>query len=312
MTHTSKKIVFFGNERLISGLEHTDTPVLKGLIERGYNVVAIISHHSETRSRNARPLEVSLIAKEHNIPLYLPDKPTDIIDVLQSLNVDAAVLVAYGRIIPQSIIDLFPTGIINIHPSLLPKYRGPTPIESAILNGDSQTGVSIMKLSAGMDDGPIYTQETIHLAGNEKKYDLYEKISHLSASMLFDCLPDILDGTLKPKKQDDTQATYSKILRKADSIIDWNESAITIERKIRAYQEWPGTRTVIGNIDLVIVSAHIDQKKDLAPGTIDLTQPHTLRIGTAKGSLYIDTLKPIGKKEMPVKAFLAGYRAKLY
>lgn len=311
MTHTSKKIVFFGNERLISGLEHTDTPVLKGLIDQGYNIVAVISHHTESRSRKARPLEVGVVAQEHNIPLYLPNKPTDIIDVLKSLNADAAVLVAYGRIIPQSIIDLFPAGIINIHPSLLPKYRGPTPIESAILNGDSQTGVSIMKLSAGMDNGPVYRQEIIQLADNEVKYELYQRITHLSASMLFECLPGILDGTLTPKIQDDSQATYSKILQKADGVIDWNESAVTIERKIRAYQEWPGTRTVIGGIDLVIVSAHTDQKEDLEPGVIDLTQPHTLRIGTAGGSLYIDTLKPIGKKEMPVKAFLAGYRAKL-
>jgi methionyl-tRNA formyltransferase len=155
MTNTSKTILFFGNERLVSGLSSTDAPILSGLIEQGYNVAAVISHHSESRSRKNRPLEVAAIAEAHGIPVLTPDRPADIYDELAFFHADAAVLSAYGRIVPQKIIDLFPLGIINIHPSLLPKYRGPTPIESAVVNGDKETGVSIMSLSAEMDAGPV-------------------------------------------------------------------------------------------------------------------------------------------------------------
>jgi len=130
------RVVFFGNERLVSGLQQTDAPILRGLIERGYDVVAIVSHHSETRSRKERELEVATIARDHGIPLLLPSKPAEILEQLITFNADIAVLAAYGRIIGQKVIDIFPLGIINIHPSLLPRYRGPTPIETALLNGD--------------------------------------------------------------------------------------------------------------------------------------------------------------------------------
>ena len=141
----SKRVVFFGNERLVSGLKHSDTPVLKGLIAHEYDIVAIVASHTNATSRNARVLEVSEIAREHNIPLLLPNKPGDIEQELRDLNADFAILSAYGRIIPQRVIDVFgDIGIINIHPSLLPKYRGSTPIESAILSGDDIAGVSIM------------------------------------------------------------------------------------------------------------------------------------------------------------------------
>lgn len=311
MTNTSKTIVFFGNERLVSGLEYTDTPVLKGLVERGYNIAAVVSHHTESRSRKVRELEVAQIAEQHDIPVYLPEKPTDIADTLKALKPDAAVLVAYGKIIPQSIIDIFPLGIINIHPSLLPLYRGPTPIESAILHGDSKTGVSIMQLSAGMDDGPVYVQQSIGLRGDESKLELYEAVSKISADLLFKTLPNILDTSLQPIPQDHTQASYSQLLKKSDSVIDWHKPAIIIEREIRAYLDWPGSRTQLGSLDAVITSAHSDTQSDLSPGELSYPDRHTLRIGTAGGSLYIDTLKPLGKKEMPIQAFLAGYKSKL-
>ena len=139
---TSKRVVFFGNERLVSGLKHTDTPILRGLIERGYEIVAIVASHSDARSRTARTLEVAEVAKEHDIPLLLPAKPGDIETELRELHADVAILAAYGRIIPQRIIDVFtPTGIVNIHPSLLPRHRGSTPAPS-ILKGLPSSGAT--------------------------------------------------------------------------------------------------------------------------------------------------------------------------
>ena len=309
------KVVFFGNERLASGLEHTDAPILTGLIEQGYDVVAVVSHYSESKSRNKRTLEVADIAKAHNIPLFLPNKPTEIIDELRALGADIAVLVAYGRIISQQVIDIFPLGIVNIHPSLLPKYRGPTPIESAILNGETIAGVSIMQLTAGMDEGPVYAQSEFPLSGTDGKFELYWRMSVLGAKLFFEAFPKIIDGSLKPTSQDDTRATYSKLIQKSDGIIDWNKPAEQIEREIRAYASWPQSRTTLGGVDVIITGADATGPfENTGPGTMQVLYDgdvKTLFVGTGEGQLEVMTLKPLGKKEMPVSAFLAGYRSQL-
>jgi len=295
------RLVFFGNERLVSGLEHTDTPVLKGLLKEGYDVVAIVSHHTESRSRNARPLEVAEIAKEHNIPLLLPSKPMEIYDALVELDADAAILVAYGRIIPQKIIDMFPAGIINVHPSLLPKYRGPTPIETPIAKNDTETGVSIMQLTSGMDEGPVYVQETIALTPHDTKFTVYESLVTKSADLLLQALPRILDGSLQPISQDNTKATYCQLLTKKDAFIDpLSLTASQVDAHVRAYLGFPGTRLILGSIEVILTRTHVSYTAtELSVPCADDT------------FLAIDALKPLGKKEMPVKAFLAGYKSRL-
>ena len=303
----NKRIIFFGNERLVSGLDSTDAPILSGLVEKGYDVVAVVSHHTDSKSRNQRPLEVAEIAQKHDIPLFLPNKPSEIDQEIRNLKPDIAVLVAYGRIISQTIIDLFPMGIVNIHPSLLPKYRGPTPIESAILNGDTQTGVSIMQLSAGMDDGPVYAQRTIELE-KDTKMELYEKVTATSTELFFEVFPSILNDSLKPTDQDDIQATYSKLLDKKDGVIDWGKPAEQLEREIRAYAHWPQSRTRLAGIDVMIADATVNNDVLLAPGTIQASKQRLL-IGTSTTALEISSIKPAGKKEMPVQAFLSGYRS---
>jgi methionyl-tRNA formyltransferase len=298
---TSPRIVFFGNERLVSGLSHTDAPVLKGLLKEEYDVAAIVSHHTESRSRSARPLEVANIAKEHDIPLFLPAKPMEIYDTLVGLQADAAVLVAYGRIIPQKIIDIFPKGIINVHPSLLPKYRGPTPIETPIAQNDTETGVSIMQLTSGMDEGPVYAQETITLTSHDTKFSVYESLVAKSTELLLQALPRILDGSLQPKDQDDEKATYSQLLTKKDAFI--NPSVLTAtqaDAHVRAYLGFPGTRLTVGSVEVILTKTHVsDLATDLSMECVD------------GKFLAIDILKPLGKKEMPVEAFLAGYKSRL-
>lgn len=306
----TKRVVYFGNERLISGLEHTDAPILRGLIEKGYIVVAVVSHHSASNSRSQRQLEVAEVAGEHGIPVLLPNRPADIIDELKALNADVAVLAAYGRIISQQVIDLFPMGIVNIHPSLLPQYRGPTPIESVILHGDTETGVSIMHLTADMDEGPVYVQQKLAVNGTVKKFDLYAQIVDISTSLFFDVFPHILDGSLQPTPQDSSTATYSQLIQKSDSIIDWHKGAVRIEREIRAYAGWPQSRTTLGPIDVIITGATPVTMASASPGTI-MTEKDRLFIGAGQDWLEILELKPLGKKEMPVQAFLAGYRSQI-
>jgi methionyl-tRNA formyltransferase len=237
------KVVFFGNERLIQGLKHTDTPTLRTLYGTDHEVVAIVSHNSESRSRNSRELEVAKLAEEYGTPVLLPEKPTEIYDELKNLGADIGVLVAYGRIVPQVIIDLFPHGIINVHPSLLPKYRGPSPVESAISNGDGETGVSIMSLSAGMDSGPVYVQEKISLDGIETAVTLCEKASNLGAKLIANNLDKIISGELKPTEQNEAEATYCQMIKKTDGNLDPSTmTAIECDRKIRAYIAYPKSR----------------------------------------------------------------------
>lgn len=305
----TKRIVYFGNERLISGLDRTDAPILRGLIDKGYDVVAVVSHHSTSNSRNQRQLEVAEIAGEHDIPVLLPNRPSDIIEELKAFNADIAVLAAYGRIISQQVIDLFPMGIVNIHPSLLPQYRGPTPIESVILNGDTETGVSIMQLAAGMDDGPVYGERSFTVSTSIEKFQLYSQIVDLSTALFFDLFPAIIDGSLQPTAQQGNP-TYSQLIQKSDSIIDWNKPAAQIEREIRAYAGWPQSRTTLGPLDVIITGATPVTMESASPGKIVAEKDH-LFIGTGQDWLEILELKPLGKKEMPVKAFLAGYRSQI-
>lgn len=300
MINSSKPLVFFGNERLVSGLKTTNAPVLRALIEHGYTIAAVVSHHSDGKSRTNRELEVAQVAAEHNIPVLLPNRPSEIRDELTALGAEAAILIAYGRIIPQSVIDIFPKGIINIHPSLLPKYRGPTPIESVIASGDKETGVSIMQLTAGMDEGPVYAQVTVPLTGAETKFDLYEKLSSTSVGLLIDVLPKILDGSLQPTAQDDSKATYSQLLSKADSKLDpTSVTAAQAERNVRAHLTFPKTKTTITGHDIIITKAHVAQE---AKTPLDIE----CRDGAF---LSIDELIAPSGRIMSGEAFLRGYAA---
>lgn len=294
------RLIFFGNERLVSGLKHSDTPVLKGLIERDYDIAAIVVNHTDSTSRNARKLEVAQIAADYGIPLLSPEKPSDIIEQLASYNADAAVLSAYGRILSQRVIDLFkPIGIINIHPSLLPKYRGPTPIESTILHGDMTAGVSIMQLSAGMDEGPVYAQARINVPRAVNKFELYETLSKIGAELLFDTLPDILSGSVQPKPQkSDGVSITSLISKKEGQLHPETDDATILERKIRAYQGFPKSHLTLFDNDVIITSAQVVEN----PSTSQLVIPCANETW-----LKVDTLVAPSGRTMSGDAFLHGY-----
>lgn len=266
MTKMSKTIVFFGNEKLATGIPHPKPVILDAIRTAGFTIESIVTGPLNT-------------LKPHNSQL--------------------AVLAAYGRIIPQSVLDQFPLGIINVHPSLLPLYRGPTPIEQALLDGTRKTGVSIMQLTAGMDEGPIYKQKAVHLRGNESKVELTERLQRLGAELVVEVLPQIATGQLQPRSQPHPdRAIYSRKLTKEDGILDLTKSAEQLEREIRAYFEWPKSSTQLAGKDVIITAAHVAKEA----GSKDLS------IQTSKDFLIIDRLKPAGGKEMTSQAFLAGHK----
>jgi methionyl-tRNA formyltransferase len=293
----SKTIVFFGNERLATGVT-TTCPTIRALIANGYNIATIISHSTISNpSRSFRKLEIESIAKEYNIPILFPPKLDEVKDYLKSLSASAGVLVAYGKIVPQSIIDIFPFGIINIHPSDLPLHRGPTPLESIILDGSSQTAVSIMQLSKGMDEGAVFAKQYIQLDGNESKQELANQVAEVGKNLVIDNLPGILSSRIKPIPQDSSLATYDRLISKDDGNIDISKTANQIEREIRAYTTWPKSRLSIADQNIIVTKAHV---------TNSINSQLDVKCGNST-ILSIDELIAPSGRTMSAKSFINGY-----
>lgn len=304
MTKKSPTIVFFGNERLATGVT-TSCDTLKALIKEGYHVAAVVLHNESATSRKKRKIEIVELAEQHNIPVLTPSKLSDIADNLKAFNAEIGVLVAFGKIIPQATIDIFPRGIINIHPSNLPKHRGPTPIESVMLQNEPEITVSIMDLVQEMDAGPVYASRTIPVPTKVEKQALVNQVSEIGSKMIVQYLPAILDGSLHPTPQDHDSATYDSLIQKSDGIIDWTQPAKTIERKIRAYAGWPKSSTSLAGNQLIITGADVIKTSGKA-GAFQVTKKELI-VFCGENALSITRVQPVNKKEMPIQAFLLGY-----
>lgn len=295
MKSTSTKIIFFGTEDF-------SLATLTGLIEADYSIAAVVTKPDSKKGRGQRltPPAVKILATRHNIPVWQPARLKDITDDIKSLGKTIGILVSFGKIIPQNTIDLFTPGIINVHPSLLPKYRGPSPIESAILNGDETTGVSIMQLSAEMDAGPVYTAKTYTLKGTETRPELYQTLATIGTDLLLETLPRILDSSLHPTPQNNQEATYCQLLQKEDGVLQPEKfSAAQAERQVRAYLNYPKTRYTIFNQQIIVTKAHVSNEHKTP-----------LDILCQDGAfLSIDELIAPSGRVMSSEAFLHGYAA---
>ena len=294
MTKISPKIVFFGTENY-------SLITLKVLVDNGFNVVCVVTKPDTRRGRGHKLAEppVKVFAKSHNIPVLQPNKVGEITEHIKRLQPVAGILVAYGKIIPQSIIDLFTPGIINVHPSLLPKYRGPSPIESAIANRDHETGVSIMQLDKKMDAGPVYSQITQPLTRKETKSELYDKLFHDGTALLIKNLPDIINNTIIPTPQNDNNATYCQLLTKENSWIDPERmTAAEADAYVRAYLGFPRSRINIGGRDIIITKSHCD---DIPKSPLD-------QKFSDGNYLIIDELIAPSGKTMNAEDYLRGYK----
>ena len=295
------KLVFFGNERLAGNVEETGV-ILQSLLDAGYEITALVVNQNRITSRKKKHDMVVAIAHMNDIPI-LTDWDEDAIKALAS-KADAGVLAAFGRIIKQGVIDAFPHGIINIHPSLLPEFRGTTPIESAILGGLDKTGVSIMALDRTMDAGNIYAAAEVELHGNESKQELYEQLAKLGSELLLQEMPRILSGENSGKPQDHHHATFTKMIIKSDGDINWDQPAEVIERSVRAFLGWPGSHTVLAGKDVQLTSVRILDEEHPS-GEFQVINKEIV-IGCRQQSLIVERLKPAGKAEMTGQAFVAG------
>jgi methionyl-tRNA formyltransferase len=254
------------------------------------------------------PPPVKVKALELGIPVIQPEKlrAPEALAQLQAWAPDLIVVAAFGQILRPNVLELPRYGCINIHASLLPRHRGAAPIQAAILAGDAQTGITIMKMDAGLDTGPMLRQRAIPIDAQDTGGSLFEKLSTLGGELLLETLPGYLSGEIVPQVQPETGVTYFGMIKKEDGLLDFNSPAVELERKIRAFSPWPGTSFQWNGAALKVHKAHASPAKAQAGQRMVLDGLPAM--GTMQGVIIFDELQPAGKKPMPGKAFLAGAR----
>jgi len=292
-------------------------PALDRLLRGEHEVVAVYTQPDRLvgRGRVPTPPPVKRVAMEHGVEVLQPEslrEPSEV-ERLAALEPDLVVVAAYGQILPQSVLDIPEYGCLNIHPSLLPRYRGATPVPAAILAGDMETGVTIMKMDAGMDTGPIVSQFIVHTEPDDTSESLGRRLADAGARLLEETLGVWFDGTLVPVPQDDSVASYTRPITKSDGLVDWRVSAVELERKVRAYQPWPGCYTHWqGKVLRILQAVPLQCSDSVALGRVlelEAGQPAVVGVGTGEGVLGLLRLQLEGKNAMSVAEFLRGQRA---
>ena len=284
---------------------------LQRLIDDGHNVLAAYTQPDKPcgRGHNLTPPPVKVLAVKNNIPVYQPAtlRNEEVIEELRGLNPQLIIVVAYGKILPQSVIDLPEYGCINIHASLLPRYRGAAPIQWCVLNGEKVTGVTSMQMDAGLDTGDMLIKRETKIGENETSGELHDRLSLLGAEVMSETIKKLEAGALVPQKQDDSLSNYAPMLTKELCPIDWNDSAGNIHNKIRGLSPWPIATTVYNGKTIKIHSSEIAEGKGGKPGEV-VENKGKLIVACKDGLLEIKILQAEGKKAMPAKDFLAGSR----
>jgi methionyl-tRNA formyltransferase len=251
---------------------------------------------------------VKSLALELNIPVVQPEKLREATAQLQEWNPDLIVVAAFGQILKRDILDLPRYGCINVHASLLPRWRGAAPINAAILHGDEETGVTIMQMDVGLDTGPMLAWKSIRIRQDDTAGSVSQALSTLGADLLNETLPDYISGIITPQPQPREGGTYAPMLKKEDGMLDFACSAVELERRVRAMNPWPGAWFEWnGNLLKVLRASVLSGDKGLVSGSRFTVQGRPA-VQSAKGALVLDEVQPAGKKLMPGKSFLAGAR----
>ncbi|MGO9602644.1 MAG: methionyl-tRNA formyltransferase [Candidatus Binataceae bacterium] len=290
--------------------------ILDRLVAAGdprFRVTAVVTRPDEPRGRGLAlaPSEVGAVAQRHGIPTLKPDRirTPEFLAELKSLELDLLVIAAYGRILPQAILDATRLMPLNVHASLLPRHRGAAPIEGAILAGDAETGVTIMRVTAEMDAGPMILKRAIPIAPDDTQGSMKEKLAELGAVALLEALDQIARGIHTETRQDESAVTYTKQIKKEDATIDWNRDAATIERMTRAYDPWPVARTTAGGQPLMIWRARVDAAglDHEASGSVVAVKPAPV-VQCGGGRLVLVEVQAPGRKRMSATDFFNGRR----
>lgn len=301
-------IVFMGTPQIAA-------VTLEQLIQGPDTVAGVVTQPDRPAGRGQKsiPSPVRRVAESHGIPVVAPEKirAPEFLKTLMGWKPEIFVVVAYGRMLPKTILDLAPYGCLNVHYSLLPKYRGAAPAAWTIINGESTTGVTTMKLVEKMDAGPIYLQEATEVASGETTGSLQAKLTPIGARLLRETLRRLQEGLLMPQEQDESAATFAPILKKEDGLIQWDQPAMMIERRVRGFEPWPGTYSHIGEKLLKIHRVNVvaaDTKG--SPGEVMRADVGGLWVATSSGFLGLEEVQLENRKRLSGVEFLRGARIK--
>ena len=299
----NNKIVFFGSDE-------NSAKLLAELIQADYNIELVVTKTNKKTGRSRKQNPVKKIAEQSNLKIAEKDRLNDLesIKIIKNTQANLAILLSYGTMIPPEILDSFPLGIINIHPSLLPQYRGPSPVQTTLLNGDRETGVSIMLLSKKMDAGPIIVQGKINIELKDNHETLNNKLFSLGNRLLLGNLQKYINQKIQVHSQDSSQATYAQMIEKKDGLIDWNNSAEEINNKIRAFYNWPGAYTYFNDKLLKIIEADFTTKKTKHKINEVFLDNDKVTIQTKTGLIYPLIVQIEGKQKMDINPFINGYK----
>lgn len=302
------RIVFMGTPDF-------SVPALKALVEAGHQVTAVVTQPDKPKGRgkDVQMTPVKIQALEYGIPVYQPVKvkTPEFVEVLKKEAPDAIVVIAFGQILSKEILDLPKYGCVNIHASLLPKYRGAAPIQWAVIDGEKETGVTTMMMDVGLDTGDILETKVIPLDPKETSGSLFEKLSEAGGPLILSTLEKLEKGTITRTPQGESGTSYAKMLTKTLGDINWTMSATAIERLIRGLNPWPSAYTQWEGKTMKIWEAEVEDVVETAdthePGTITEVTKHGFKVQTGEGRLAIKSLQIPGKKRMEADAFLRGY-----
>jgi methionyl-tRNA formyltransferase len=297
------RIVFMGSPAFA-------LPTLKMLASH-YLLIGVVTQPDRPagRGQNLTPPSIKELALEVGLPIIQPGrlKEPAALDQLLAWKPDLIVVAAFGQILRQNVLDIPPFGCINVHASLLPRWRGAAPIQAAILNGDQESGVTIMKMDAGVDTGAILSKRALAIQNDDTAESLSVKLADLGADLLQQALPDYLAGKIKPEPQDESRATKAPMIKKEDGLLNFSLPAEMLERQIRAFTPWPGTFFIWQNNPLGVLKAHILPDNQAVPGKLGIFNKFP-GVGTQNGWLVLDIVQPAGKKPMAGNVFLNGAR----
>jgi len=315
MQKSKMKIVFMGTPEF-------GTIILEELVNGGYKPILVVTATDKPvgRKQTLTPPPVKVVAEKYGIDFLQPEKIENCKLKIENYKPELVVVAAYGQILSKEILEIPKYGCLNIHPSLLPKYRGSTPVQYAILNGDKETGVTIILMDEKMDQGPILAQRELEIQNKSQipitkitSGELNKKLANLGAKLLIETIPKWVKGEIKPKPQDESKATYTKILKREDGKIDWQKSAKEIERQIRAFDSWPGSFTFWEKekpVQIKILKTRVLEiiySKTYPLGKTLVAPQNELCVQCGEGFLIVERLQLEGKKEMGSEEFLRGH-----
>lgn len=286
-------------------------PALESLINAGHELLAVVTQPDRSKGRHKELVAcpVKECALSHGIRVIQPERAREesFVQTIRDITPDLIVVMAYGQILTKELLDIPRYGCINIHASLLPKYRGAAPIMAAILYGEKETGVTTMYMDEGLDTGDMLLKKTVKIESKETTQSLEEKIASAGGELIIDTINRLEEGSLERIKQDESEASYIKMIKKEEGFIDFSDDAVAIERKIRAFSPWPGTYTTHNGHRIKIHSADVIARCGEQSGIIDITKEGII-VACKSDALIIYELQAEGKKRMKAEDFLRGYK----